>query len=376
MAVLGTRPEIIRLSLVTKLLDKSADLTVVHTGQNFDDRLDGLFFRELGVRAPDFHLGIRADSFGDQAGKILAGTEALMLEHRPDRVLILGDTNSGLCSIVARRLGIPVYHMEAGNRCFDDRVPEEVNRRVIDHSSTVLLPYTNRSRDNLLREGIAPDRILVTGNPIKQVMDSFEPQISKSGALKQLGVSKKGYFLVTMHRAENVDREDTLRALVNALVALNKEYSLPVICSLHPRTKSKLEKFGIDFSQAGLKFMEPFGFFDFVNLEKSAFCVISDSGTVQEEACIMGVPNVTIREATERPETVECGSNVLAGSDPERIRAAVRLVTSRPVAWTPPPEYMEPNVAETVVGIVTAFRQPDRAEVEWQSGLRFPALPS
>jgi UDP-N-acetylglucosamine 2-epimerase (non-hydrolysing) len=359
-----------------RLLDKSANLTVVHTGQNFDDRLDGLFFRELGVRAPDFHLGIRAESFGDQIGQILAGTEALMLEHRPDRVLILGDTNSGLCAIVARRLGIPVYHMEAGNRCFDDRVPEEVNRRVIDHSSSVLLPYTNRSRDNLLREGIASERILVTGNPIKQVMDEFAPQIEKSDALKKLGVEHKKYFLVTMHRAENVDREDTLRALVDALVSLHKEYSLPVVCSLHPRTKSKLERFGIDFSQAGLKFMEPFGFFDFIRLEKSAFCLISDSGTVQEEACIMGIPNVTIREATERPETVECGSNVLAGSNPERIRKAVRLVTNRSTGWTPPPEYMEPNVAETVVGILTAFRQPDRAEMEWRSGLRFPASPA
>jgi len=374
MAVLGTRPEIIRLSLIIKLLDEFADLTLVHTGQNFDDRLDGLFFREMGVRAPDFRLEIRGDSFGEQVGQLYQEMEGLMLRCRPDRLLILGDTNSGLCSVIARRLGIPVYHMEAGNRCFDDRVPEEVNRRVIDHSSSVLLPYTNRSRDNLLREGIESDRIFVTGNPIKQVIDSFGDQIEESSALRSLKVEPQGYFLVTIHRAENVDREDTLRSLVDALIDLNRLYSMPVICSLHPRTRSKLDNFGIDFKRTGLIFMEPFGFFDFIHLEKSAFCVLSDSGTVQEEACIFGIPNVTLREVTERPETVECGSNVLAGSSVDRIRDAVALVTNRSTGWTPPAEYIQPHVAETVTGIVCAFRQPDSAELEWRSGVRFPAL--
>lgn len=367
VTILGTRPEIIRLSLIVQLLDKYTEHVLVHTGQNFDDRLDGVFFRELRVRAPDVNLGIRAPTFGDQAGQILAQVEALLLEHRPDRVLILGDTNSGLSAVVARRLGIPVYHMEAGNRCFDDRVPEEVNRRVIDHSSTVLLPYTNRSRDNLLREGFDGASIYVTGNPIKQVLDSYAGKIDASTALAELGLDRERFFLVTMHRAENVDRQDRLRRLVQALAELHTQYELPVVCSLHPRTRARIEQFGIDLVESGVVFLEPLGFFDFVHLQQSAFCVLSDSGTVQEESCIFGVPNVTIREVTERPETVECGSNFLAGTDPNVIRAGVRFVTERRGRWEPPPEYLQPSVAETVCRIILGHRMPDLAEMEWQA---------
>jgi UDP-N-acetylglucosamine 2-epimerase (non-hydrolysing) len=370
MTVLGTRPEIIRLSVVIELLDRACEHVLVHTGQNYDDGLDGVFFRELGVRHPDVNLGVRASAFGEQAGQILAGIERELRTHRPDRLLVLGDTNSGLSAIVARRLGIPVYHMEAGNRCFDDRVPEEVNRRIIDHASTVLLPYTNRSRENLIREGFPLHRVLVTGNPIKQVLDRHTGRVDASRALKDLGVKEQGYFLVTMHRAENVDREDTLRDLVSALRRIQQEHGLPVICSTHPRTRSTIEKFGVDVSGAGLRFVPPLGFFDFVRLEKSAYCVLSDSGTVQEEACLLGVPNVTLREVTERPETVECGSNFLAGSKPEAIEAAVRLVREWPRGWRPPTEYFEPLVAETVTRIVTSFRVADAAEQEWQSGAR------
>ena len=370
MTVLGTRPEIIRLSRVIELLDRHSDHVLVHTGQNYDERLDGLFFRELGVRAPDLNLGVRGASFGAQAGEILAGCEKAFLEHRPDRLLILGDTNSGLSAIVARRLGIPVYHMEAGNRCFDDRVPEEVNRRIIDHSSTILLPYTNRSRDNLLREGIAADRVYVTGNPINEVIEHHAGKIKASGALKTLKLDAKKFVLVTMHRAENVDRGDTLKNLVDALRRVAREHKMPVVCSLHPRTRSKIEKFGVDVASEGLRFVEPLGFFDFIRLEQSAFCVLTDSGTVQEETCIFGVPNVTIREVTERPETVECGSNYLAGSTPDAISAAVKLVTSSGREWTPPAEYLARNVADTVVRIVTGHRAADAAELEWRQGAR------
>jgi UDP-N-acetylglucosamine 2-epimerase (non-hydrolysing) len=370
MTVLGTRPEIIRLSLVIRELDACVEHVLVHTGQNYDDRLDGTFFRDLGVRAPDTNLGVRAAGFGDQVGQILRGAEALFLEHRPDRLLILGDTNSGLCAFVARRLGIPVYHMEAGNRCFDDRVPEEVNRRVIDHASTVLLPYTNRSRDHLLREGMAARNVYVTGNPIKQVIDHFADRIAASRALQELGLEARKYFLVTMHRAENVDREDTLRSLVTALKRLHAEYGHTVLCSLHPRTKSKVERFGVDLGAAGLHFVAPVGFFDFVRLEQEAFCLLSDSGTVQEEACIFGVPNVTIREVTERPETVECGSNYLAGSDADAVLRGVAQVVRQRGRWTVPPEYLEPSVAQTVARIVSSYRVPDAAELEWRSGSR------
>lgn len=367
ITVLGTRPEIIRLSLVIPMLDASAKHVLIHTGQNFDDGLSGIFFRELGVRDPDVHLGVRADSFGEQAAQILSRSEALFLEHRPDRVLILGDTNSGLCAVIARRLGIPVYHMEAGNRCFDDRVPEEVNRRIIDHSSTILLPYTQGSRANLLREGIDPQRIYVIGNPIKQVLDHNAARIADSDVLGRLGIERGRFFLVTMHRAENVDREDSLRGLLSALVALHERFGYPVICSLHPRTRSKAARFGLPLDAAGVKFVSPLGFFDFVRLEREAFCILSDSGTVQEEACILRVPNVTIRNATERPETIECGSNILASTAPERILEAVRQVTSRGCDWVPPPEYMAPKVAETVCNLMLGYRAPDPAEIEWQA---------
>jgi UDP-N-acetylglucosamine 2-epimerase (non-hydrolysing) len=366
MTILGTRPEIIRLSRVIPLLDASVEHVLVHTGQNYDGRLSQLFFDELQVRRPDEFMGVRADSAAAQIGQILERSEALFLQHHPDRLLILGDTNSGMSAIAARRLGIPVYHMEAGNRCYDDRVPEEVNRRVIDHCSSVLMPYTERSRENLLREGIAGERIYVTGNPIKEVIDAFEPQIHASRILEKLGIVAGRYFLVTMHRAENVDLEQRLRGLVEGLARLHAAHRIPVICSFHPRTRSKVTAFGVDVSASGLHFLEPFGFFDFIRLERDAYCVLTDSGTVQEEACIFGVPNVTVRDVTERPETVECGSNYLSGVDPDTIVRAVDLVTRRRGGWTPPREYLAEAVASTVCRIVTSYRVPDAAELAWQ----------
>ena len=239
LTLLGTRPEIIRLSGIVSLLDAHADHVLVHTGQNYDPRLSRIFFDELGVRAPDVFLGVESPGFAGQIGQILERSHALYLKHRPDRLLVLGDTNSGLAALVARRLGIPVYHMEAGNRCYDDRVPEEVNRRVIDHSSTVLMPYTERSRQNLLAEGIPGSRIYVTGNPIKQVIDRFAPQIAQSRALEEYDLTAGRYFLATVHRGENVDSPARLRSLVEGLEALAREYGYPVVCPLHPRTRSR-----------------------------------------------------------------------------------------------------------------------------------------
>ena len=366
MTVLGTRPEIIRLSAVIPLLDAHADHILVHTGQNYDDRLSRIFFDELGVRAPDVSLGVRATSFGAQMGQIMERAEGLFREHRPDRLLVLGDTNSGLAALAARRLGIPVYHMEAGNRCYDDRVPEEVNRRVIDHSSTVLLPYTERSRQNLLAEGIAGSWIYVTGNPIHQVIGRFAREIAASHALEECGVDASRYFLVTAHRSENVDDAGRLRSLLGGLEALQQEYGYPVIYPLHPRTRSRAEAAGIDLGKSGIRFLAPLGFFDFLRLEQNAFCILSDSGTVQEEACLFGVPNVTLRDVTERPETLECGSNILCGVELSAMRNAVRLVTGVGPAWQAPKEYLEPCVAETVCRIVLGFRMPDAAETAWR----------
>lgn len=365
LTILGTRPEIIRLSIVIEQLDRHAEHVLVHTGQNYDTRLDQLFFDELSIRKPDVNLGIRG-GFGEQVGALMQRIEPLLGEHRPDRLLILGDTNSGLSAMVARRLGIPVFHMEAGNRCFDDRVPEEVNRRVIDHCSSVLMPYTHRSRENLLREGIAGDRIYVTGNPIRQVLDRYQERISQSSVLTEFGLEAGRFFLVTAHRAENVDIEERLRSLVAGLEGIAEKWAMPVVCSIHPRTRAKMEQFGIGSANRNLRLLEPLGFFDFVALEKKAFCLLTDSGTVQEEACIFGVPVVTIRDVTERPETIECGSNILSGCAPGAIISSVEQVTASPRNWTPPVEYLATNVAETVTRIVLGFRLPDRAEEGWR----------
>lgn len=368
MTILGTRPEIIRLSRVIPLLDKHCEHILVHTGQNYDDRLSRIFFEDLGVRAPDVHMGARADTFAGQVGQIIERSERLFLEHRPDRLLILGDTNSGLAAFIAKRMGIPVYHMEAGNRCYDDRVPEEVNRRVIDHSSSVLMPYTERSRANLLAEGIESERIFVTGNPIKEVIDFYEPGIAASGIIAELGLERGSYFLVTMHRAENVDIEPRLKSLVEALDSIAKEWKMPLVVSVHPRTRARMHKFGVPtIGKSLVRFLEPFGFFDFIQLERNALCLLSDSGTVQEEACLFGVPNVTIRDVTERPETIECGSNILSGGGPADIVDKVRFVTQERRAWTSPPEYLATGVADTVCRIMLGHRMPSLAESGWVS---------
>ncbi len=352
MTILGTRPEIIRLSIVINKLDIYCQHILVHTGQNYDERLSDIFFSELSVRQPDHYLGIREDTFSRQIGKILMAVEKVILKERPDRILVLGDTNSGLSSIIAKRMGIPVFHMEAGNRCFDDRVPEEVNRRIIDNCSTILLPYTYRSKENLLKEGISNEVIYVIGNPILEVIQSFSHKIESCSVLERLQLESEKYFLVTMHRAENVDIEDRLRNLVIALGRVQENYNLPVVCSLHPRTRSKIRQYGVVQSNQKVRYIDPLGFIDFVALEKNALCVITDSGTVQEECCIFHTPNVTVRDVTERPETIESGSNMLAGVSPELILEAINAVINEKNEWIPPAEYLDTNVSSKVVKIL------------------------
>ena len=354
MTILGTRPEIIRLSRVIERLDGLCDQVLVHTGQNYDVNLNEVFFRELGVREPNHYLEAKG-SFGEQIGTILTKSERVMLEEKADKFLVLGDTNSSLAAIMAKRLAIPVYHMEAGNRCYDDRVPEEVNRRIIDHSSDVLMPYTERSRQNLLAEGIPAQRIFVTGNPIYEVIQHYDPQIRQSDILARLGVESRGYLLVTMHRAENVDVETRLRGLVAALGQLQRAHHVPVIVSTHPRLRLRLKSFAVNLDNEDVRFLDPFGFFDFITLERNALCVLSDSGTVQEECAIFGVPNVILRDVTERPEALECGSNILSGADPERVALCARTVLSARGRANPPPEYLVENVSETVSRIVLGF---------------------
>lgn len=357
MTVLGTRPEIIRLSRVIDKLDRLCTHVLVHTGQNFDPNLSDVFFRQLGVRQPDYFFGVRGNTFGEQISKILAEAEQVLLAEKPDKVLLLGDTNSALSSIVAKRMGIPVYHMEAGNRCYDDRVPEEINRRIIDHCSDVLLPYTERSRSNLLREGIHGNRIYVTGNPIHEVIQYYRGSIDSSDVLKRLQLESGRYFLVTMHRAENVDVEARLRLLIEGLERLQSEYELPIICSTHPRTRALMEEHQLNAKDSqNIQFHDPFGLFDFIALERNALCVLSDSGTVQEECCIFKVANVTIRDVTERPETLECGSNMLSGAAPQSILNSVRTVLAQKSEWRVPLEYTVEHLSSTIAKIVLGYR--------------------
>jgi len=350
LTILGTRPEIIRLSRIIPKLDKLCTHTLVHTGQNYDIRLNDIFFKELRIRKPDIFLGIMTSNFGEQVGCMFQRLERILVDKKPDKVLILGDTNSGLCAIVCERLGIPVYHMEAGNRCFDKRVPEEINRKLIDSISSYNLPYTNLSKENLLHDGVSKNRTFVTGNPIYEVLNYYLSDINKSQVLKRLKLKSGKYFLSTFHRAENVDDHMTLKQIVEGISLIANYYKMPVICSIHPRTLEKL--LAINADNPNVIFCKPFGLFDFVKLEKNAKCIISDSGTIAEEACILKTPNVIIRCATERPEVIECGSNVLAGTNCDDILRCTQIMCSMNKNWEIPEGYDVKNVSNCVVKIL------------------------
>jgi len=359
--IFGTRPEIIRLSVIIKQLDHFCENVLVHTGQNYERNLSDVFFQELNLRQPDLNLGVQSTDFEKQVGQMIFRIGKTVDRIKPERLLILGDTNSGLAAaIVAARHGILVFHLEAGNRCYDDRVPEEINRRIIDHCSTVLMPYTHRSKENLLREGIERDRIFVVGNPIYEVIETYKAEISANNVLERLGLKSLQYFLVTMHRAENVDDPERLKRLLEGLRMIVRQYKRPMIVSTHPHTANKLNYFGLDTHDEYIHFLKPFGFFDFITLERNAYCVISDSGTVQEECCIFGVPNLTIRDVTERAETIECGSNILTGSDPDMMLKATDMALKLARDWLPPSEYTENRVSSTVAKIVLGYHSKRR----------------
>jgi len=362
MTVVGTRPELIRLSLVIPLLDKYCDHVLIHTGQNYDKNLKDIFFKDLNIREPNYTgswwVGDRP-SISKDINNILSFAEEVIEIEEPDKLLILGDTNSGLSSIIAKRYGIKVCHMEAGNRCFDDRVPEEVNRRIIDSCSDILMPYTERSRQNLIREGYDSKKIFVTGNPISEVIAKHVNNIYKSEICDKLNLDK--YFLVTMHRAENVDNPHILSNLLKSLKWIGDEYTdHKIVISMHPHTLKRItadesisSKLLTTFkSSPQFVISEPFGFFDFVKLEHESACVISDSGTVQEECCILDIPSVTIRSTTERPETIECGSNILTGHDPSDILQSVKFAIESTSTVRPPSEYLRYNVSNTILKIM------------------------
>lgn len=354
MTVLGTRPEVIRLSRLIPLLDSISDHVLIHTGQNYDTNLDKIFFDQMKVRIPDLNMNVRG-STGSQVASIIQQTEALINQHKPDRFLVLGDTNSALGMIMAKRMGIPTYHMEAGNRCYDDRVPEEVNRRIIDHCSDILLPYTERSRQNLLSEGIEGRRIFVTGNPIKEVIDFYQPEIDRVDPFTGFEVKAQNYILVTAHRAENVDDPKRLASLFEGVQRVSEHHNMPAIISVHPRTRKRIEEYGFTTQSKLMRLVDPIPFFEFIKLEQNAFLVITDSGTVQEECAIFGVPNVTIRDNTERPETIEGGVNILSGVDPGMIFSTAAVANNTRNKGSIPPEYLTPNVSSTVAKIIAGY---------------------
>ena len=326
MSIFGTRPEIIRLSRIFPALDSNFKHVMVNTSQNYTPELNAIFFSELGIRKPDYNLKIETSQFGVEVADIIKKTEKILIKEKPDALLILGDTNSGLSAIPAAHLGIKIIHLEAGMRAYDFRMPEDKNRTLIDHLSSVLLPYTDYSRENLIRENIHPSKIYVIGNPIVEVIEYYLPKIEKSKILQKMKLKTKDYFLITAHRSENVDQIENIKKLFSSLQKIQKKFKKRIIFPMHPRTLSKIKKLKIPNE---IEIIKPLGFLDFTKLEKNAFCLITDSGTVPEESLYFKIPSVTIRETTERPEYVEAGSNILSGLEPNDVVRAVDLITSK-----------------------------------------------
>jgi UDP-N-acetylglucosamine 2-epimerase len=358
MTVLGTRPEIIRLSRVIAALDEAADHVLVHTGQNYADELNGVFFRDLEVRNPDYFLEAAGETAAETIGQVIIRIDRVLADVRPDALLVLGDTNSALAAIAAKRRRVAVFHMEAGNRCFDDRVPEEINRRLVDHIADVNLPYSGIAREYLLREGVPPDRIVRTGSPLPEVLEYYRPKIERSDVLARLGLEPERYFVVSAHREENVDSPVNLRALAAVLDAVATDSGLRVIFSAHPRTKKRLEAAGLAFHPK-VEVLTALGFVDYVALQTRARAVLSDSGTITEESSILNFPALNIREAHERPEGMEEGAVMMTGLDVDRVRQALAVLESqgrgadrtlRVVA-----DYTAPNVSAKIVRILLSY---------------------
>ena len=346
LTIVGTRPEIIRLAPTIKRLDKYTDHVLVHTGQNYDYELNEVFFEDLGLRRPDHFLEADTSSLGAVLGSILVKTEAVLLEEKPDAVLVLGDTNSSISALIAKRMKIPVYHMEAGNRCFDENVPEETNRRMVDHIADYNLVYTEQARRNLLAEGIHSSRILLTGSPMLEVLKEHAKAIDLSNVLDELALTAGQYFLVSLHREENVDNPERLSSVLQALDSLARDYCLPILVSTHPRTRKRLGSQPDELKQ-NLTFHRPFGFRDYVKLQKSAKLVLSDSGTISEESSILGFPAITLRDSIERPEALDTGSIVIAGTSSQSILAAASMVLASFVEAGPATTPVEYEISDT-----------------------------
>lgn len=359
MTVVGTRPEIIRLSRVIAALDKHCEHILVHTGQNYDFELNQIFFDDLDVRKPDFFLDAAGENGAETIGKVIISVDRVLAEVCPDAMLILGDTNSCMAVISAKRRKVPTFHMEAGNRCYDMRVPEEINRRIVDHTSDVNLTYSSIAREYLLAEGLPADRIIKTGSPMFEVLNHYMPQIDSSNVLSKLSLKEYEFFVVSAHREENIDTPKNLAKLADTLNRLAEVYGYPVIVSTHPRTRKRIEEQGLEFNPL-VQLLNPLGFHDYNKLQKSAKAVLSDSGTISEESSIMNFPALNIREAHERPEAFEEGSVMMTGLDSVRIFQALAVIESQPRdnvrLLRPVNDYSMPNVSDKVVRIILSYR--------------------
>jgi UDP-N-acetylglucosamine 2-epimerase len=359
MTIVGTRPEIIKLSRVMAELDRYTEHVIVHTGQNFDYELNGIFFKELRIRKPDHFLEAAGGNAAETIANVIRKSDALMEEVKPDAVLLYGDTNSCMSVIAAKRRKIPIFHMEAGNRCFDQRVPEEINRKIVDHLSDINMPLSEHARRYLLAEGVRPETVIKTGSPMTEVLLYHREEIERNDVLDKEGLKKGEYFIVSTHREENVDSEKNFSGLLASLDAIAKKYCKKVIVSTHPRTRKKLESIGFANSNPMIEFMKPFGFMEYVKLQQNAFCVISDSGTITEESSILHFPAITIRQAHERPEGMDEGTLVMSGLDAERVLDAIDLVTSQykenREVIRPIPDYAADNVSKKVVRIILSY---------------------
>lgn len=359
MTIVGTRPEIIRLAETIKKCDEYFDHILVHTGQNWDYTLNDIFFKELELREPDYFLGVAGGNLGETMGNIIAQSYSIMEKEKPEALLVLGDTNSCLSAIAAKRLKIPVFHMEAGNRCFDQNVPEEINRRIIDCTSDVNLAYTEHARRYLLSEGMRKEYTFVTGSPLPEVFKKYMDRIDESNILNELNIEKGKYILVSAHREENIDNDENFKSLTDALNSIAEKYDMPVIYSTHPRSWKRIEAKGIVFNK-NIRQLKPFGFYDYNKLQKSAFCVLSDSGSLAEESNIMGFPAVSIRTSTERPETIDKGSFILGGITFNSITQAMEVIVKQKQAGEETvavDDYTDLNVSTKVINIIQGYTE-------------------
>ncbi len=358
MTIVGTRPEVIRLSRVMAQLDHATDHVLVHTGQNHDPELYEIFFEELGLREPHYYLGAAGETSAQTIAQVIIGTDEVLAKETPDAVLLLGDTDSCLAAIAAKRRHIPIFHMEAGNRCFDDRVPEEINRRLVDHVADINLPYSSIAREYLLSEGVPPDRIIKTGSPLFEVLNHYRGQIETSEVLKRLRLKRGRYFLVSAHRAENVDPDERIRLLVEVLDGVAETFGEPILVSTHPRTRKRIDSLGLEFHPL-VQLMKPFGFIDFNALQLDAHAVLSDSGSISEESAILGFPALNLRDAHERPEAMEQAVVAMTGLSRERILQALAILDERRAANAPPPripaDYAVPDVSTKLVTIILSY---------------------